>query len=75
MSKAALKNGSVSINPTTCSSTSYFSNNVPVLPLPPGNINNNLKHPIDTMEALILIAPMQMLVVLCHIHLQVALTI
>ena len=50
MSKAALKNGSVSINPTTCSSTTSFSNNVPVLPLPPGNINNNLKHPTDTMK-------------------------
>ena len=42
MSKAALKNGSVAINPTTCSFTTSFSNNVPVLPLPPGNINNNL---------------------------------
>lgn len=34
MSKAAFKNGSVSINTTTCSSTTSFSNNVPVLPLP-----------------------------------------
>ena len=50
MSKAALKNGGVSINPTTCSSTTSFSNDVPVLPLPPGNINNNLKHPTDTMK-------------------------
>ena len=50
MSKAALKNGSVAINPTTCSSTTSFSNNVPLLPLPPGNINNNLTHPTGTMK-------------------------